>query len=248
MKSVNTDVAYEHIRKKILNGEYLPGRPLMTEVLAEEIGVSRTPVRDALRKLETDGLVSIQPHLGASVKKIQLKEFRELCDLRLALESHAAGLAARNRSDADLHEIRFALEAMRRLTEKSLQAGEEYQYPEELAREDARFHIAIMTGADNDLMKKEILRLHVIHRVLALPALPGQAAMSKAEWDARRVAVFAKHEEIYEAIADSDPIAAKREMEFHLQEMIDNHMLLVSRSENVSLARELTAEELVYSS
>ena len=123
MKSVNTDVAYEHIRKKILNGEYLPGRPLMTEVLAEEIGVSRTPVRDALRKLETDGLVSIQPHLGASVKKIQLKEFRELCDLRLALESHAAGLAARNRSDADLHEIRFALEAMRRLTEKSLQAG-----------------------------------------------------------------------------------------------------------------------------
>ena len=77
MKSVNTDVAYEHIRKKILNGEYLPGQALMTEVLAEEIGVSRTPVRDALRKLETDGLVSIQPHLGASVKKIQLPEFRE---------------------------------------------------------------------------------------------------------------------------------------------------------------------------
>ena len=49
------------------------------------------------------------------MKKIQLKEFRELCDLRLALESHAAGLAARNRSDADLHEIRFALEAMRRM-------------------------------------------------------------------------------------------------------------------------------------
>ena len=94
MKSVNTDVAYNHIRKRILSGEYPPGHPLMTELLANEIKVSRTPVRDALRKLETDGLVTIQAHLGASVKKMQLKEFREMCDLRLALESHAAGLAA----------------------------------------------------------------------------------------------------------------------------------------------------------
>ncbi len=248
MKSVNTDVAYEHIRKKILNGEYLPGQALMTEVLAEEIGVSRTPVRDALRKLEADGLVSIQAHLGASVKKIPLKEFRELCDLRLALESHAAGLAARNRSEADLHEIRFALEAMRRLTEKIIRSNEDQLYPEELAREDARFHIAIMTAADNELMKKEILRLHVIHRVLALPTLPGQASVSKTEMNARRLSVLEKHDDIYQAILRSDPIAAKREMEFHLQELIDHNMLLISRSENVSLARELTAEELVYSS
>ncbi|MEO6005461.1 MAG: GntR family transcriptional regulator, partial [Opitutus sp.] len=59
MKSVNTDVAYNHIRKRILSGEYPPGHPLMTELLANEIKVSRTPVRDALRKLETDGLVTI---------------------------------------------------------------------------------------------------------------------------------------------------------------------------------------------
>jgi DNA-binding GntR family transcriptional regulator len=85
MKSVNTDVAYDFIRKKILGGDYAPGQALMTELLATEIGVSRTPVRDALRKLETDGLVTIRAHLGASVKKMEVKEFREMCDLRLAL-------------------------------------------------------------------------------------------------------------------------------------------------------------------
>src|SRR5882762_11861272 len=108
MKSVNTDVAYDYIRKKILSGEYASGKPLMTEVLAKEIKVSRTPVRDALRKLETDGLVTIRAHLGANVKVMDLKEFREMCDLRLALESHAAGLAALNHTEADLHEIKFA--------------------------------------------------------------------------------------------------------------------------------------------
>ena len=157
MKSVNTDVAYNHIRKRILSGEYPPGHPLMTELLANEIKVSRTPVRDALRKLETDGLVTIQAHLGASVKKMQLKEFREMCDLRLALESHAAGLAALNRTDADLSEIQFALEAMRRLTAEIASAPEEQPLISELVHEDVRFHIAVMTAAKNELMKKEIL-------------------------------------------------------------------------------------------
>ena len=117
MKSVNTDVAYDYIRKRILSGEYPPGYALMTETLSNEIKVSRTPVRDALRKLETDGLVTIRAHLGASVKKMELKEFREMCDLRLALESHAAGLAALNHTDSDLSEIQYALVAMRQLTE-----------------------------------------------------------------------------------------------------------------------------------
>ena len=70
-----------------MGGEFAPGQSLLTEVLAKEIKVSRTPVRDALRKLEADGLVTIRAHLGASVKQLQLREFREMSDLRLALES-----------------------------------------------------------------------------------------------------------------------------------------------------------------
>src|SRR2546430_2051573 len=128
MKKINTDVAYDHIRKRIVSGEYRPGQALVTELLSAEIGVSRTPVRDALRKLEADGLVIIQARLGASVKKMDVKEFREMCDLRLALESHAAGLAASNRTEAELREIHFALEAMRQLTERIKQGALEQAY------------------------------------------------------------------------------------------------------------------------
>lgn len=250
MKSVNTDIAYDYIRKRILNGEYPPGHALMTEVLSGEIKVSRTPVRDALRKLETDGLVTIRAHLGASVKKMDLKEFREMCDLRLALESHAAGLAAVNHTEGDLSEIRYALEAMQRLTERiiSVPAAQQRPLVNELVLEDVRFHIAIMTGAKNDLMKKEILRLHLINRVLSGPSTGDTPAVNKAESDARRQNVLAKHRDIYNAIVASDTGAAKREMEFHIQELIDHNLLILTRAESGYIARELSPEELAYSS
>jgi DNA-binding GntR family transcriptional regulator len=248
MKSVNTDVAYNYIRKRILSGDYPPGHPLMTELLANEIKVSRTPVRDALRKLETDGLVTIQAHLGASVKKMQLKEFREMCDMRLALESHAAGLAALNRTEADLNEIHFALEGMRRLTLEITSSADEQPLLGELVREDVRFHIAVMTAAKNELMKKEILRLHLVNRVVSGSGGGEKSGVKKTESDARRRAVLDKHNDIYTAIARSDAPAAKREMEFHLQELIHHNFLIMSRNEGGVLARELTSEELAYSS
>ena len=248
MKSVNTDVAYDYLRKKILSGEYLPGHALMTEALSTEIGVSRTPIRDAFRKLETDGLVTVRAHIGASVKTMDLKEFREMCDLRLALESHAAGLAALKRTEADLHEIQFALEGMRRLTEMIIAAPDERPMLGELVREDVRFHIAIMTAAKNDLMKKEILRLHLINRVVSGPMAGEQAVVKKVDNDARRRAVLAKHDEIFAAIERGDAVGAKSAMEFHLLEMIDHNLRLMTRAESGVIARELTPEELAYNS
>jgi len=248
MKSVNTDVAYEYIRKRILSGEYAPGESLMTEVLANDIKVSRTPVRDALRKLEADGLVSIRAHLGASVKKMKLKDFREMCDLRLALEGHAAGLAALNHSETNLLEIRYALEAMRRLTEEIIQAPQEQPLLGELVREDVRFHIAIITAAKNDLIKKEILRLHLINRVQMVVVPTGKVPKTKIESEARRRAVLAKHDDIYAAIVRSDAMGAKTEMESHLLEWIDHTMLLMTRAETGMLARDLTPDELAYNS
>ncbi len=246
MRSVNTDVAYDFIRKKILSGEYPPGYALMTELLAKDIKVSRTPVRDALRKLETDGLVAIRAHVGASVKKMELKEFREMCDLRLALESHAAGLAAVNHTESDLHEMQFALSAMRRLTDQIIAADREQPLISELVREDVRFHIAVMTAAKNDLMKKEILRLHLLNRVVSGPSRTEPIVVKKTESDARRRAVLVMHEDIHAAIARSDAVAAKREMEFHLQELMDHNLQVMTRAESGVTVRELTTEELAY--
>jgi DNA-binding GntR family transcriptional regulator len=248
MKDVNSNIAYEYVRKRIVSGEYPPGRALMTKDLASDIGISRTPVRDALRQLETDGLVIIRPRLGASVKMMDLKEYRDLCGLRLALESYAAGFAAQNRTDAELREIRFALESMRKLTEQIIEADDEASVLRELVREDVRFHIAVMTAAKNELIKKEILRLHIVNRVVSSPA-PGEAGshVTKAERNERRRKVMMSHDEIYQAVERGDSVAAKSAMEFHIQDIIDNNLALMARSENRLGARELTEEELSYS-
>lgn len=247
MKSVNSDVAYDYIRKRILSGEYPAGFGLATNTLSEEIGISRTPVRDALRQLEADGLVTIQARLGASVKTMDLKEFREMCGLRLALESHAAGLAAINRTEADLQEISYALEAMRTLTDRIIGAPQEEPLLGDLRREDVRFHVAIMTAAKNELMKKEILRLHLINRVVASPPPAGSDPVAeRSERDKRRRDVFASHEEIFQAIRRSDAPAARDAMDRHIQDIIDNTLRAMARADSGSVARELTEEELSY--
>lgn len=248
MKSVNTDVAYNYIRKKILNGEFPPGYALMTEVLAKEIGVSRTPIRDACRKLETDGLVDIRAHLGASVKNMDLTELKDMCDLRLALETHAAGLAAANRTETDLVEIRMALEAMRRLTEKVILSPADKNAFGELILEDVRFHLAIMSAAKNELMKKEILRLHLINRVVSGPMLRESNTSNMEDFNNRRRAVLAMHEEIFTAIAKGDVLAAKTAMSFHISELIEYNLRIKVRAESGAIARELTPEEQAYNS
>ena len=214
--NVNSDRAYAHIRKRILNGEYPPGYVLMTEYLSEEIGVSRTPVREALQELRAEGLVTIQARLGASVKKMDQKEFEELCDLRTAVEGHAAGLAALRWNETHLREINYALEAMRVLTEKIVAAGNEETLLTELVREDVRFHIAIITAAQNSLLKKEILRMHLINKVVS----QGISPSTPAEITTDRRAVLASHEEIYEAIAHRDTPAAERAMKQHVHEIV----------------------------
>lgn len=249
MRSVNSDRAYDFIRQKILDGVYPPGADLLTEQLSAEIGVSRTPIRDALRQLETDGLVNIRPRLGASVTQMNLKELHEMCELRLALEGHAAYLAALNRSDADLAEIRLALGGMERFVAAIADSEAEEPLLTGLRREDAHFHLAIMTAARNDLMKKEILRLHLINRVLVGTGEPDgpDGPPGKAQKDARRREVLECHRHIFDAVSRRDGPAAKRAMEEHIQELIEHSLRSFARTEAGRTARALTEDELVYS-
>jgi DNA-binding GntR family transcriptional regulator len=250
VKKVNSDVAYHFIRERILSGEYPPGHPLATEILSARIGVSRTPVRDALQKLKADGLVSLVDRLGASVKKMDVKEFRELCELRLALESHAAGLAAINHSQADLGEIKYALESMRELTDRIIDSEGEAGLLEDLVREDVRYHIAIITAAKNDLMKDEILRLHLVNRVVVGPisSTGGKptATRSKLDRDENRRRVLASHTEIFDAIAHGDAVESRRSMEQHIQDIIDKSLSVMARAGRGMSIRDLSDKELAY--
>lgn len=149
MANANTDVAYVYIRSKILVGEYPLGSALRTNRLAAEIGVSRTPIRDALRSLETDGLVVIRPRVGARVASLDIDEFTQLCAMRLALETYAAGLAAAHHTEADLHEIRAALHAMQAAAREIISNARTHESVHEFQRQDLQFHIKILNAAKN---------------------------------------------------------------------------------------------------
>src|SRR5579871_5242516 len=108
MKNADFSRAYDYLRQRILGGQLQPGTPLLPDLLAKKIGTSRTPVREAIRQLAADGLVTNLPRVGASVRSISVDEFRNLSGLRMALEIFAAGQAAMLRSEDDLAEMKSA--------------------------------------------------------------------------------------------------------------------------------------------
>lgn len=246
MDGVNSDVAYDYIRRRILDGTYAAGAPLTASVLAEEIGVSRTPVREALRQLEAEGLVAIRPHFGASVRTLDFKDFKEMCGMRLALESYAAAYAASNWSDSDIQEIGLALASMRRITQEILADGETESRRNEMIQEDIRFHIAILAGARNELIKKSILQLHLINRIVSAAVAMKEPQGLLATVTNRRE-VLEEHAAIYQAVLQRDAEAARRAMERHIQTIIDKQIAMRARGSTAPVhAKALSKEELLY--
>lgn len=236
MSQVNTDVAYKFIRERILSGAYAAGMPLSAKNLSKDVGVSRTPVRDALRLLETDGLVTIKPRIGASVKSMDLQEFRDLCGLRQALETYAAGLAAQNRTEEELAEVLSALEAMRAIVNKmGAKTANDRDILGDLAREDVRFHMAIIKISKNNLIRKEIMRLSLINRVVSAPP----RSKKQVETLATRRKVLDSHQEIYEAIKHKDVALAKDAMERHQQDNIEKVIEQMGIKEQAAFHNEL---------
>jgi DNA-binding GntR family transcriptional regulator len=247
MQADNSERAYRYIKQRILSGEYSPGRSLTTHGLSAEIGVSRTPVRDALRQLENDGLVTILSGVGARVTSMSVKEFKEMCEMRLALESHAAAMAATNATDADLQEIGSALAAMRDLTPRVAAAPSEEPLLSDLRQEDVRFHVAIMSAAKSELLKKEILRLHVIRRVVG-SAGPQDATpkLSKREIDAHRKTVLGEHEKIFAAIKKRNARSAREAMIEHIQGIIDHSVAEMQAAVGEGRGNRLSEDEMSY--
>ena len=104
------DVVFNTLRQAIITGEFAPGERLMEIALANRLGVSRTPVREAIRKLELEGLVVMIPRKGAEVARITEKDLRDVLEVRCSLEELAAELAA-EKLDQALVEFESAIES-----------------------------------------------------------------------------------------------------------------------------------------
>ena len=99
------DMVAEGLRQGILNGVLESGQPLRQEQIAGDFGVSKSPVREALRQLAGEGLVTFSPHRGAVVSKISYEEAREITEIRISLESLALRLAVPNITEEDLEQV-----------------------------------------------------------------------------------------------------------------------------------------------
>lgn len=140
------DLVFTTLRQAILKGELLPGERLMEIQLAEKMGVSRTPIREAIRKLEREGLVIMVPRKGAEVAGISEKMLRDVLEVRMTLEKLALRLAFK-RQGTDLIE---KLEA----AEQAFQDAIEGEKLIDMAEADEQFHFLIYEAADNDKLRE----------------------------------------------------------------------------------------------
>jgi len=113
------ELVYHLIKEKILDGEYKLGSQLVIRDLAEEFNVSETPIREAIKRLEVEGLVEITPHVGITVSIPSLEEIREILDIRLILEPKATELFIENLSDEVLEKLEDIMNDMKEAEKES---------------------------------------------------------------------------------------------------------------------------------
>jgi len=135
------DVVFNTLRQAILRGELQPGERLLEIHLADKLGVSRTPIREAIRKLELEGLVLMIPRKGAVVAEITEKSLRDVLEVRRALEELAMKLACEKILDEEIEELKAAAKEF----ENALKTGDVTVY----AEADVKFHDIIYRTTDN---------------------------------------------------------------------------------------------------
>lgn len=194
------DQVYAVVQRRILSGQLPPGSRLPQEALAEEIGVSRTPLREALRRLATEGLVVFEPNRGARVAEQDFSHLMDAWRARLVLEPPAARLAAGVQA-------REAIERMRRSVTRQVQVVGDVAESFEVNRE---FHVALVAASGSPLLE-QFSRIVWMTRIGA-PIFAGQAVGH--DDDVRRWAE--EHAAILDAVESGKGAVAERLTRAHV--------------------------------
>lgn len=194
--------AYHTIRDAIRDGTYQPGMQLREEQLAAEIGVSRTPVRDALRRLLADGLVETRRNYGTFVTDLTPTELLEIFEIRALLEGYAARKAAEQITEDELCELE------RLATEMESIAGSDDERVDSFSRLNREFHLVLARASRSRRLEKilsqmfevplEPLKQYRLHRLININRSNRQ------------------HREIIEALRERNPAWAALRLEAHL--------------------------------
>jgi DNA-binding GntR family transcriptional regulator len=195
----------DHLRSGVLQGRYAPGQRLVEADLTQDLRVSRGPLREAFRRLSAEGLLEIVPNRGAMIRRLTLREMRELFQIRVGLETLAARLAAEAMTDIATKET-FEREIKPIWDDRPRAPGADY------IDENHQFHDAVVAASGN----KQLLGLT---RQLRLPVLMYQLAGTlKAE---NIAASLSEHRAIARAILDGDAKLAEKNVRDHLTRAMD---------------------------
>jgi DNA-binding GntR family transcriptional regulator len=194
------EIIFTTLREAIIMGELKPGERLMEVQLAQKMGVSRTPVREAIRKLELEGFVNMIPRKGAHVAKLSVKDIMDVLEVRASLDGLATSLAAERITENELKEMKHIQSQFDNYVEKDNLQG--------IIKKDVEFHDVIYKASKNDKLiqisnnlREQVYRFRVIYL---------KDFRSTKE-------VIREHMEIYQAIDNEDSDAARKAAEKHIR-------------------------------
>ena len=201
-----TQTVYALLRAKIGSLDFVSGERLRLDVLADQLGVSRTPVREALNQLALEGLIEIRPRRGTFVARVDQRSVAELYELRLMIDTHVGRQVARNIRPAQVRRLRQLFAAI----EAQVSGDAYHDYGAYLAA-DRAFHSAIVALAGNQ-------RLISLYEEINLPLWLVRAQQDAGlERDHDAAASLAGHREILEALVHKDADRAARAVADHIQ-------------------------------
>ncbi|MDP9763229.1 GntR family transcriptional regulator [Deinococcus enclensis] len=189
---------YHHLRRAILDGDFTPGERLGEVELGEKLGVSRTPIREALLRLTQEGLLTAEANKGVRVRTVSADEARDTYTVRAELDALAAALAATHHTPDDAHALHAALHDLNR------SGSDDYR---DQTRLDLAFHRRIAQAAHNAPLTD--LSRDLEHRIALIKH---QTRTYNAHPDTQ-----AQHEAILQAVLNRDPDAARAAARRHVQ-------------------------------
>ena len=192
--------AKDVILQRIVSGEYPPGSRLVETRIAQELGVSQAPVREALRDLEQLGCIVHEPFRGCSVRAFSADELLEAFPVRAALEALAARLAAERITENELLRLAELLETMRAAARRDDPHGQ--------SQANASFHATIVRAARNATLERQWALLEPFSRTFLTVSQPGLDLLALSE----------RHIPILDALRARDPDAAADAMHQHLMD------------------------------
>lgn len=205
--------AYTHIREKMLLGDLRAGARLSEVMLAKEIGISRTPVREAMNQLESEGLIEQIPRFGSFVRKLERRELEELYDLRAVLEGYAAARAAHRMTPEQARELGQLCDHMGDLGRQYRESGEmSADLSQQWVMADVAFHMLILRASGSDRVTKIVSDFRILTHICGHNRVdPGESIGDSM------VRTWREHAGIVEALVGRDAEAADKRIEDHIQ-------------------------------